>query len=200
MPRLNVGDIPGYAEAVAHEAQMRELAYVGSAWIVCGVPIATLTPRMMAELFAVGCPFLSGGYPTAESIVHLLIVCGMSAEDRKSRFKTWRFTRRISKAIRDLKWGVVECSADVEQYIDAMFQDAPTGGGKSIPYASSVAWLEFSMCGKPWGWSRDTTLDTPIPIIYQQLRCLERSRGHSPINQSDYIRARWLEKQSGGLS
>jgi hypothetical protein len=194
MGKLSVGDIPGYQEAVDTETLNRELAYTGTQWIVCGVPINAITPAILTELYAAGSPFVCGGFPEHADVAHLLIACGMTVKHRESKLRTWLFNRKITKAVRRKKWGLDECVADIEQFVDIMFQDAPSGGVKSIPYASSAAWMEFAMAGEPWRWPREKTMHTAIPIIYQQVRCLERSRGHSVSNPSDFIRARWLDQ------
>jgi hypothetical protein len=189
MGRLNVGDIPGYGEAVAREQQNREIAYLDVPFDVHGIKLRQMTPRMLAALFAHGSPFVCGSSVTLPDILQFLWGC--AADYSTSRFARWRFFRRVGKII--AKVGIQPIVDELFDYIDTTFQDGPRGGKKSIPYTSQIAWMEFNMAGEPWRWSREQTLSTPLRVIYQQIRCSDMSEGVTPINPSDYVKQAYID-------
>ncbi len=70
----------------------------------------------------------------------------------------------------------------IDQFLDDTFLDAPDGK-PSRPYVCSIAWMEYSMASKPFGWSREYTLDQPLRVIYQLLRCRAIDSGMKVINR-----------------
>ncbi len=194
MGRLNVGDIPGYAEAVAMEQQNREVAYLDVSFDVCGIKLRQMTPRMLARLYAHGSPFLCGQAPRLSDVLQFLWGC--SEDYCASPFRRSLFFHRVGRLITSGRMVIQDSVDEIYAYCDATFQDAPRGGEATTPYASQIAWIEFDMSGEPWRWPREQIMDTPLRIIYPQMRCKEMSQGRTPINPSDRIKQAFVEERA----
>jgi len=193
MAKVSAGDIPGYAEAVTREQQNREVAYLGVPFVAEGVRLAQMTPRILAALYAHRSPFVCGGSipDPVESVVQFLWACSLNYSN--SRFARWHFVRSIARRVRRGTFDIFRALDDIDEYVEVTFQDGPRGGPSSIPYVSQIAWIEYTMSGSPWNWTRERIMKTPLRIIYQQMRCKEMAHGEAPINPSDRIRAEWLD-------
>lgn len=85
-----------------------------------------------------------------------------------------------------------EAELEIDQFMRDTFFDSPSGGKESRPYVTSIAWLIFSMARKPFKWKRDETLNTPLRLIYQLIRCKKLAEGATLTNGlSDPIMAKY---------
>lgn len=175
--------IPGYDEALADERKAREEAYLDAPHFICGVRLRQITPRILARLFFVETPFLSGGHLGTEHIAQFLWIChwdySLDIHDRDAFIKTLKGQ------------DYSELAAEIDQFIDDTFLDTPQGSA-GIPYFCNFAWFEYIM-HKAMGWDSEYTLNQPLRRIYQLIRCMELESGAILSNKrSDKVRGDWL--------
>jgi len=187
--------VPGLAEALAKERRLREDAYLGHPEDVCGVKLNQITPRLLAILFRMETPFLSGGKITPEETIRFLWALSVDfTPDKKTRDK-WiaAFIRRI--AIGEIDWQFVYDS--ICEFLDATFLDAPQGKD-STPYVCSLAWYEVSMYDL-MGWDSERTMEMPLRRIYQLMRCQQIKEGDRTIvnKLSDKANDDWMKSIVG---
>lgn len=163
-------DANPYVEAVSRERRLREEAYLGTPHFVCGVPLKQITPLILAVLFRINTPFLSGGDIGDEDVLQFLWACHRDNPMREEKSVAWRKSARdkFIAASRELDFDKAE--RGIDDFMRDTFLDAPDGK-PSRPYVCSIAWIEYSMSGKPFAWSREYTMKQPLRVIYQLLRC-----------------------------
>lgn len=181
-------DTPEYLAALAEERRLREEIYLDLPRVICGVKCKQITPYLLAVLFRIESPFVSGGEITHASVLQFLWAC--STGYSTSRFSRWMFFNRLFFSPVDL----VKGASEIGQFMDDTFLDAPYGTGKSVPYVSSIAWLELSM-KRIMGWDSERTLHTPLRRIYQLIRCNVLRDGGLLVNaRSDAERDRMMHE------
>lgn len=166
-----------YVKAISRERKLREEAYLSAPHFICGIPLKQITPRLLAVLFRIETPFLTGAEVRDGDVLRFLWACHVDnplREERSRLFqpsKRQRFLASINAGF-DFDLAV----AEIDCFMEDTFMDSPDGKS-SRPYACSIAWLEYSMCSKPFCWTREYTLDSPMRIIYQLLRCRALDNG-----------------------
>ena len=200
-----------YKASLGEERQLREEIFLGVNTRICGIEIQEITPFLLARLFRMETPFLSGRTASRGEIVRFLwALCPwFVGEPRKyPRSNFWRkltfrkplspfatrdaFVEDVTKSL-DGRWGEAEESIDL--FIRNTFMDAPKSGGESVPYVTGIAWMLFVMAGEPFRWSEEKTLHTPLRKSYQLSRCIRISNGGILYNDiSDKVKARWLDE------
>lgn len=186
--------IPGYKEALAFEQEAREEAYLDAPAFICGVPVRQITPRLLAVLFYIRTPFLWGGMATPGHVgqflwaIHLEYVTEGPAHPKRDAFL---------HSIEGMDFGKAEVAIDA--FLEKTFLDAPYGGKEATPYVCSVAWIEWRMAQKPFGWAwEDRTANTPLRRIYQLIRCEDMRSGKLMVNRkSEGLRGDWLASIQG---
>lgn len=181
--------IPGYAEAIASERADRALVFCGLPEKISGVAVAPLTPRRVEWLRLVNNPLLIGGrkIEDADVIQFLWLVSGdfkQGAENRKA----------FEDAIPD-GFDIDDAEDAIETYLDRAFLDSPQPGlRKSRPYYEPAADLITAMALPPFGWEENKTLDSPLSLIYQLIKCRDRMEGQVVVNRrSDRVIGDWLK-------
>lgn len=184
-----------FLAALDCERRLREEAYLDLPHNICGIPCRQITPRLLAVLFRIRTPYLTGEEVTPEATLQFLWAVDrnnpMRAEKRKpfQRSKRHQFLDFIARGF-DFDLAELE----IDQFLNETFLDAPDGK-PSRPYVCSIAWLEYSMSAKPFLWDRERTLETPIRVIYQLLRCRAIDNGISLTNRiSDRLVQEALEE------
>lgn len=178
MPR---NAIPGFDEALAQERRERNVPYLSDFYEndLCGTRVRNLTPILYVRLVESRTPFIAGGDAGLEHVAQFVyIASGLEISDSTERQKSIR-----EIATRAGEIGLEDCFAQIDEYVDVTFRDSPEEGGGSSPIASSCAWMEYRFACDPWRWDRDRTLNMPIRILYQQIRCQEKEHGEAVANK-----------------
>lgn len=165
---------PGFNEAVAQEQRERTGAYLDLPSVICGIEIRQMTPMDLARLTYAGNPYVTGygekSYPVAAHFIFQLAI---------KPFKT------PAKALLAIAGNSIEeIDNQIEDYVELTFRDQNSGGGatEDAPIASLIAWLEYRMF-KTFGWDRERTLNAPLRLIWQQVRCWQRESGEIVKNK-----------------
>ena len=194
--------IPGLSEALAQEAHERNLAYISEGFSICSVSVPQITPITLCKLIEARSPFIYGTEATREH-------CAQFAYLVRNLVPQSDFEK--TKAIGDihLEFGVSALSeiiADIYEFIDITLRDQGSSSNSSSPVASNLAWWEYRFAGKPWKWSRKKTLNTPLRILFQQLRCQEKEHGESVVNnlshkvKSDFLKEMQRHIDEGSIT
>lgn len=164
-------------KAIGRERRLREEAYLGTPQFICGIPLKQITPRLLAVLFRINTPFLQGGDATEEDIALFLWATHLRNPMREETPRWLGKTERqkFAKLFRK-GFDYDEAERAIDEFMVDTFLDAPDGK-PSRPYVCSIAWLEYGMAAKPFNWQREYTLDQPLRIIYQLLRCRAMDNG-----------------------
>lgn len=179
-------DIPGYREALAEEAEARDLAFLPDLpQPLCGVPVLPLDLRNLVLLTHAENPFVCGGVAGIEDVRLLLWVLSplYRAGDEGGR-------QRFVDSLPPMQ--EASATAEVRAWIERTFADAPAskkrpkGTSKAVleePVASFVAsWID--LFASEYSWDADYIVGTPqrrgipLPQIYQLHRCIVRR--HDP--------------------
>lgn len=185
--------IPGYAEACRREQDNRNLAATLSTVPLCGIPAAQLTPRHLTLLSLCGNAFVQGRDPQPEDVAMFLWF--VSPEYCLERRKRDKFIRRN---VARLKYR--ESVAEITEYLDRTFQDAPASGGEqnAPQYVAPVVFL-VDLFGAQYGWPAQVTMDTPLAFLFQCLNAIKMRLNPRAImfNPSDSIKSRHLRERMG---
>ncbi len=186
--------VPGYREAVEHEATIREAAFLPVTESVCGINVLPFTPAHYSMLECANSPFVSGGVPMPEDVA-LFLWCVSPDYAPRASFRRWRFVRRA----RRLDYGA--SVAAIHGYLDDAFGDAPgvKSGQMAASYYSGTAALVDLLAGQ-YGWSEADILRLPFKRLFQYARCIKERHADKPIffNRSERILAEWQERDELG--
>lgn len=190
---MKLSAIPGYAEAIAREAFLRDASFVPVNESICGIEVAPLTVAHLGILQSIGSPFVCGGMPEPQDAIRLLCIVAVDAGKPKS-FKRWRFIRRCGRL------NLQRCFADIFDYIKGAFEDAPNSGGNrkaSASYYSLCASI-VGLIAREYGWSESAILSLPLKRLWQYRAEIIASRGDKSFlsNPSDIRIQEWLDRQS----
>jgi hypothetical protein len=140
------------------------------------VEVCLLTLRMFVQLMAVRSPFVVGGRVRPEHLVQLLwrMSPKYQANDKAAR-------AAFIESIAPVFAGTVFPRAVriVSRFFDRMLLDKPPvseGGGVSSKPDASFAAGVIHLVAKNYGWSQDEILDTPMPVLFQFIRKLQRDQ------------------------
>jgi hypothetical protein len=140
------------------------------------VQVNLLTLRMFVQLCAVRSPFLVGGDIRAEHVAQILwrLHPTYDARDRDAR-------RRFLESIAVLPFRPAVRA--ICRFLDRMLIDKPpTSCRDNAPKGDvSFAGSLIHLLASSYGWSADQVLDLTMPVLFQFLRCIQRS------NDSDMI-------------
>lgn len=188
--------IPGFEQALERERSERNLAYLNPVEIVCGHRVRQVTPLLLCKLLEARSPFMCGGSYGYPHVVQFLCILGESQLTTETAFLEEQ--RRLFAALVSIP--LHECEKQISEFLGVTFRDQPSGKKDGAPIASSVAWLEYRMTGEPWKWTREQTLNTPLRIIYQQIRCWQKEQGESVVNNlSHKAKAEWLKQLQAAI-
>lgn len=153
-----------------------------------------ITPQLLAVLISIKSPFYVGGEYTYPHVAQFL--CALHAEDLEPDAENIR--RMLQSASR---FTLSECARQIKDFIDLTFLDAPKSSGTpEKPIASEIAWLRYRFRGKPFEMEFDEIMETPLRILYQELRCWQKENGVHVSNPSDKLSRSWLEQVQHYLS
>jgi hypothetical protein len=172
--------IPGLDDALEQERHERDLPYISRFYekSIAGESVLNVTPLSFVKLVESRNPFLCGGEIAWGHVAQFVYILNDTViEDRNDR---QRHIRAISTRICEHE--LIDAIASADEFFDVTFRDSPKGAAGSSPVASSCAWYEYRFANAPWNWDRDRTLNMPLRILYQQLRCQEKDNGNHPLN------------------
>ena len=182
---------PEYKAALDREALTRSAAFLGVTELIGGVEVQPLTLLHLCRLECVGSPFVKGGVPMPEDVA--LFLWAVSKEyDPKAWFKRWRFCRRVSK----LSYAVMV--ANIREYLDEAFLDAPEGRGNGFtaPYWSSYAGIVANIAAE-FGWSESEIVNMPLKRVWQYDRIAAKwnsSKADIRNKHSERVRRECLDR------
>lgn len=183
--------IPGYREAVEREQQVRSAGFLDVPGDICGIAVRALTLRHLVELELARSAFLVGGRATLGECAFFLWV--VSVDRASGTCGQRRFARRCRKL------PLPALAREIDGYLDEQMQDAPGGSGRAgaVCYTSWVADMAHIFATE-YGWSDETTLETPVVRLMQYLKRIHRRADpKAPLfNPSDAVRDRWLREQN----
>lgn len=193
MGLIDFDTIPGYAEACAEERAVRDLALLADPVPLCGVIVNQFTPRHSIRLGFCHNGFLVGGRDlTPEDVAMFLwfVAVDYSFEEAKRD----AFVGRLA----ELKFiGAIE---SINGYLENAFMDAPGGGGGGKSYTAPAATL-VDLMGHEYGWSMQTTLNTPWAVLFQLVKHIKRRSNPKALQfnpRSDGKLSEWLQAQNRG--
>lgn len=199
LPRVQ---IPGYAEAVKRERELRDTAFLGGNELVAGVECRPFSLRHLAYLeaarngFVVPCRFFDEEEMLAHAL-QVLWICrkGFRAPDspRIGRLGLWRMTAAQQLFVVRVLWN--HSGADVvkavEDWLRDAFMDAPTGSADAITTTSYTATQamfldKFAEAGLPFTY--DEVMDMPMRRLWQHWRlAVRRVNDVKLTNPSDEV-------------
>lgn len=194
--------IPGLDEALAQESRERNLAYLSEGFSICGVSVPQITPITLCKLIESRSPFIYGTEPTREhcgQFVYLVRNLAPQSDFEKKQ--------AIAKIHADFgKHSLAEIVTEIFEFVDITLRDQGGSSKGSTPIASNLAWWEYRFSGKPWQWKRNETLNTPLRILFQQLRCQEKEHGEAVVNnlshkvKGDFLKEMQRHIDEGGIT
>lgn len=187
-------DIPGYAEAVKLERDLRDFAALGATERVAGFELRPITLRDILLLEKGGNAFFSGGRePNAGDVLHLI---------------KWQSAERIGwlkfRALRAVLSNEISLGSAVEQigtWIDHAFLDMPPSsqGRKSDPSPVSVAVTCVDILASNYGWAEKAILDMPVASMFQYIRAISSRVNREAVSfnkYSDKIRGNYIRERN----
>lgn len=204
---LQTVPIPGYAEAVRRESEIRNRAFLGGAQVVCGVRVYPLSLRRLIWLEAAGnahvipARFESLAEAAAHAAQVLYFCSGRFRLPDSPAVPFWRAWRdKISvrlflTALRSIRTEV-ELISEVREWLDAQFMDAPCGSSDGVHSAGHAAYPayivdRFGEAGLLF--TQDEILDMPLARLWQYWRlATRRLSGGALTNPSDDLATQYL--------
>ncbi len=191
-------EIPGLKEAIEREQQVRDYAVLRLPHEVCGIQINPLRLRDYILLSSIRNPFIAGGYKRkvdAAQLIWLLSTTYLAP--------TGGFLQRIQSRLRRsaLMWTIGkieedELIAEVDEFLDEMFMDAPGGSANSTPPCASFGAELIHLMHERW--TREELLNMPLPELWQYLRCMGDPKAPKFNKFSDRAKAQFLEEMNNG--
>jgi hypothetical protein len=197
-PLLNI--VPGYREAVARESFLRNAAFlpvtdsidtVTAKGRAVSVECLAFTPLHFAMLDVARSPFVRGGVPLAADLAAFLWAVSPAYHPRAT-FARWRALR----SFRSLDY--LPTLKAIHGYLADAFADAPGSKGEScVSYVSGTASIVDRFASE-YGWTTQTTLNTPFNQLFQLHRCIQRRTVADPLffNASDAVLGEWQDRQN----
>ena len=193
---MKLGEIPGYAEAIAQESFLRNASFIPVNESICGVEVSPLTVEHLAILQGIGSPFVCGGIPQPADAVSLLCVISPMAGKPKT-FKRWKFIRQC----RRLKYAITSDPPSfpvldaISEYFRDAWDDAPKSknGKAQVHYYSLCASL-VGLIAREYHWSEASILTLPLKRLWQYRAEILASHGDKMVsNPSDRKVQEWLD-------
>lgn len=181
-------EIPGYSEALADEAAVRELSYVDAPRTVAGIDVRQPTILDVVLLTHAESPFLVGGQITPGAIAQWF--WHMATPEYRKRGRVWHIL-----TMRRLKYD--ETLREIQEFLDRHLQDSPAGSEST--QAEFVSWVAAAVhaLASAYGWTERDILNMPLARVFQYLRLIQRNLDPNAlfINRSDRVRGVWLKSQ-----
>jgi hypothetical protein len=193
--------IPGYAEAVQKERELRNTAFLDVPEQIASVEVKPLTMDHLLILDAVKSPFTTGRQLAIETLpidvsIFLWIVSPQFrpfSDNPEQRKKDQAVHRRFIASLRKLDF--LAAMPAIDAYIESAFFEAPGNKPGSISYCSWIASLTMAIAEKT-NWDPERIRRTPLKQLWQYLRAVSTKTLINPL--SDKVRADWLAELNRG--
>lgn len=155
-----------WAEERAREEARREQAFLDLPHIVCGEPLRSLAAIDWVVLNGIKSPFVCGGQPTAGDIGVML---WWLHEDNDRTETRANLKRRAAMLRRIAGLPFVASVAEINDYIDEAFLDAPPASGSSDrrPLGTCFIAPMVLRIASETGWGEHEILATPLARLFQ---------------------------------
>jgi hypothetical protein len=200
---LQFVEIPGLAEAVRRESEIRRRAYLYPRDTIAGVSVRKMTLRDMIVLEEIRNGFfVPFRFETDNEILgHSAQLVWWLSDCRKPEMASDRPSLRanIAKALlmRHLSKNQRALVDGVKEYLDETFMDAPKGSGgqPAQSYAASPCYVFDALAAGGYGMTQDEVLDMPLVRLWQIVRLVQRRVFEQPLtNPSDRLATDFLAK------
>jgi len=162
-----------YAEAVAEETAIRNLAFLDVSEDVVGIAVRPMTLRDVIVLDGIGSPFMCGGIPSPQDVVTFLWL--QSPTFKPTKFAAWKF----AKSCRGMDF--LKTVASVKDYVDEAFMDSPGGSAKAAESYYSFAASLVDVFGHEYGWSEAQVMACPLKRLFQYLNAIRQRNDSKAI-------------------
>lgn len=204
--------IPGYREAIAAEAEIREGAFLEAPEFICGVEVKALTLLHVLRLSAIRSQFVGKGklnaayyaaiYVWALSPQYEAALCARKRiEPWAPRLAQWLFNRVRRRFVRRLRrLSYVKLLQGIKAYSDEAHQDGPEsvkGEGFAPSYYSGPTGV-VARLAREFHWSEADVLNMPLKRLFQYTRWLTLQNDSKAVlfNPSDKVRGEFLKSQT----
>lgn len=195
-------EIPGYAEALRRESDLRRKAWSADSEEIAGVRVRLLTFRDMEMLASMRngffCPWK---FETdTEFLGHCAQLVWWLSDCAKPRrgggfVSNIIVAAQVQRLTKHLGQHGKQLAEEVNAYLRDTFMDSPKGGGSSgaAPIASGPAYVADLLASAGYRMTLDEILDTPLIRLWQIMRLAQRRvTGDTPTNESDRIATDYL--------
>lgn len=200
--------IPGLADAVRREADVRASAWVNSVQTIAGVQVRHMTLRDLTTLEAMRngfcCPWRFDSVDEMLGHAAQLVwwLSGLPKPPLNSN-RVWHplVMAHRSRLMRHLAVRPAELINDTKRYLDNTFMDAPKGGGavSGSPIAASPAYIADTLAAGGLFEGTDAMLDAPLVRTWQLMRLASRRVfGVPATNESDKLACDYLARLNQG--
>lgn len=201
---LQFVEIPGFADAIKREVEVRRSAYSNAVIRIAGVAVRKITLRDMLALeemrngFFVPFKFETRKelFGHSAQLVWWLSDCPKLCENY-GRLEYFTVIGKRAALIKHLGKFPDELIDGVKQYLDDAFMDAPKGSGGGASHASGPAYILDAFASGGYTYTFDQIANMPLVQLWQLLRLIHaRLCGGVISNPSDKIACDYLAKQS----
>lgn len=203
-------EIPGYAEALRRESELRRKAWSDDSDTIAGVTVRLLTLRDMEKLAGMRngffCPWKFD--TDTEFLGHCAQLVWWLSDCAKPKDGMGYVSRAIVAAqaqrlIKHVGQDPKQLADDCMRYVKDTFMDAPKGGGGTgaSPIAGGPAYVADLLASGGYRMTVDEVLDMPLVRLWQLIRLvLKRVNGETPTNESDRIATDYLATLNKGTN
>jgi len=183
MATLPFAEVPGYADALNHETQNRELAFLPTPPPILGIPIRHMSARH--HILLTGCRnlFIVGGFPSYIDAAQLLWFLSPD-------YCTAPGARELFVATHVAKKDLNELLSACSLYVSIVWQDAPSGGRETWEkkYVADMASL-VDILAREFHWTDEHILELPLARVFQYLRLIRKRSDKNALmfNPSDKV-------------
>jgi hypothetical protein len=174
---VKLADIPGFSRNLARvdrlENYWRDFAFLGINEEIrvakVRFPVQLLTLRMFVQLVAVRSPFMIGGMVRPEHVLQMLWRLSPEYDATNKSARMLIAEKLVTLPFR-------ESVRAVSRFLDRMLIDKPpcdVSAAVIRPDVSLATTLVHSFASS-YGWSAETILDTPMPVLFQFIRKIAR--------------------------
>jgi hypothetical protein len=207
---LQTVKIPGYADALRHEAAVRRSAFVHNRDTIAGVAVRQMTVRDMLWMEELRNGFfVSYRFDTqAELVGHAAHLVWWLSDSPKpdpytGGWPSLRLTIARASLMHRLSSRQDELIRDVQRYLRDTFMDAPHGSGEnfSAPAAAMPATIMDTLAAAGYLVTEEQVLDMPLVRLWQLIRLAKRRIDGTPLtNPSDKIATDYLASLNQGAN
>ena len=190
--------IPGYADALRRESDIRRQAFTSARHSIAGVRVRPLTLRDMSLLEEMRngffCPWRFDD--DAEYLGHCVQLvwwlsdCPKPSMERERAFPFLVAVRRAKLIASMLRVPAETLARDVRRYLSGMFMDSPRGSDTSArqPLAATPAYVFDTLSAAGYPLTLSDVMDMPLTQLWQLLRLAQqRLYGAAITNPSDKL-------------